>query len=81
MNLSFLVGRSTQVLGLASTGSMGPAWFLLGLPLSVIAVLALRGGFRLQRRFSHATFMRLMRMLLWAMAAVLAAQVARDYLR
>ena len=81
MNLSFLVGRSTQVLGLASTGNMGPAWFLLGVPLSVIAVLALRGGFRLQRRFSHATFMRLMRALLWAMAAVLAAQVARDYLR
>jgi uncharacterized membrane protein YfcA len=81
MNLSFLVGRSTQVLALVSGGNMGAAWFLLGAPLSVIAVMALRGGFRLQRRFSHATFMRLMRALLWAMAAVLALQVLRDYFR
>jgi uncharacterized membrane protein YfcA len=81
MNLSFLVGRSTQVLALVSGGNMGAVWFLLGVPLSVIAVLALRGGFRLQRRFSHATFMRLMRALLWAMAAVLAFQVLRDYFR
>jgi uncharacterized membrane protein YfcA len=81
MNLSFLVGRSTQVLALVSGGNMGGAWFLLGAPLSVIAVAALRGGFRLQRRFSHATFMRLMRALLWVMAAVLAAQVLRDVTR
>jgi uncharacterized membrane protein YfcA len=81
MNLSFLVGRSTQVLALVSGGNMGAAWFLLGVPLSAIAVLALRGGFRLQRRFSHAAFMRLMRALLCAMAAVLALQVLRDYFR
>lgn len=81
MNLSFLVGRSTQVLALVSGGHMGPAWFLASVPLSAIAVLGLRGGFRLQRRFSHATFMHLMRALLWMMAAVLATQVLRDYLR
>ena len=81
MNLSFLVGRSTQVLALAGTGNMGPKWFVLGVPLTLVAVLALRGGFRLQRRFSPQTFARLMRMLLWAMAAVLVAQVARAYLR
>jgi len=81
MNLSFLAGRSTQILALVSTGRMGLSWFILGVPLSVVAVLALGGGFWLQGRFSQATFARLMRALLWAMAAVLAGQVARDYLR
>lgn len=85
MNLSFLVGRSTQVLALVSTGRMGSAWFLLGVPLTLVAVTALRAGFALQKRFSPQTFSRLMRGLLWAMAVVLAAQVtlgyARDYLR
>jgi uncharacterized membrane protein YfcA len=85
MNLSFLSGRSTQVLALVSAGRMGPGWFLLGIPLTAIAVLALRGGFALQRRFSAATFARLMRVLLWAMSAVLVAQAlnafGRDYFR
>lgn len=81
MNLSFLAGRSTQVVALAASGQMALAWFLLGVPLSIVAVLALQGGFRLQRRFAPQTFARLMRALLWAMAAVLAVQVARGYLR
>ena len=81
MNLSFLAGRSTQVLALVSAGRMAPGWFLLGIPLSVLAVLALRLGFVLQRRFAPALFTRLMRGLLWAMAAVLAGQTLRDYLR
>ena len=80
MNLSFLSGRLTQVLAMISTGHMGLGWILLGVPLSVIAVAALSGGFRLQRRFSRATFARLMRALLWVMAAILAGQVVRDYL-
>jgi uncharacterized membrane protein YfcA len=80
MNLSFLTGRATQVMALVSTGHMGPVWILLGLPLCVVAVLALRLGFGLQRRFAPATFMRLMRGLLWAMATVLAIQAVRDYL-
>ena len=77
MNLSFLVGRSTQVLALASSGSMGAAWFVLGVPLTALAVLSLAAGFRLQRRFPAQTFVRLMRVLLWLMAATLLAQVAR----
>jgi len=81
MNLSFLAGRSTQVVAMVSTGRMGLAWFLLGVPLSLVAVLALFAGFRLQRRFSPATFASLMRALLWSMAAVLLGQVTRDYLR
>jgi uncharacterized membrane protein YfcA len=81
MNLSFLSGRATQVLAMVSAGRMGPGWFLLGIPLTLIAVLALRGGFALQRRFSPASFTRLMRVLLWAMAALLAVQALRDYLR
>jgi uncharacterized membrane protein YfcA len=81
MNLSFLTGRMTQALAMVSTGRMGLSWILLGVPLSVVAVAALAGGFRLQRRFSQATFVRLMRALLWIMAAVLAAQVAAGYFR
>ncbi len=77
MNLSFLVGRSTQVLALVSSGGMGPAWFVLGVPLTALAVLSLAVGFRLQRRFPAQTFVRLMRALLWVMAATLLAQVAR----
>lgn len=80
MNLSFLVGRSTQVLALVSTGHMGIAWFVLGVPLTLVAVLALAAGFRLQRRFAPPTFARLMRGLLWAMAATLIAQVLRSQL-
>lgn len=78
MNLSFLVGRSTQVLALVGSGRMGPAWFALGVPLTLVAVLALAAGFRLQRRFPARTFARLMRALLWLMAATLLAQVLRD---
>ncbi len=81
MNLSFLVGRSTQVLALVTTGRMGLAWFLLGVPLTLVAVAALRAGFALQQRFTPETFSRLMRLLLWAMAAVLTAQAARAYFR
>ena len=85
MNLSFLVGRSTQVMALVGSGHMGLVWFGLGVPLTALAVLSLAAGFRLQRRFPAQTFVRLMRALLWLMAGTLLAQVARalaaDYLR
>jgi len=78
MNLCFLVGRSTQVMALVSAGQMGAAWFALGVPMTAIALLALAGGFRLQRRFAPEVFARLMRVLLWAMAATLLLQVLRS---
>ena len=81
LNLSFLVGRSTQALTLAWSGPLGLGMLLLSVPLSVIATLALGGGFRLQRHIEPATFARLLRAVLWAMAATLAGQVGRAYFR
>jgi len=81
LNLSFLVGRATQAVALASAGRLGTGLALLSLPLSVICVSSLALGFRLQRRIRPEVFARLLRIVLWAMAATLVVQVALAYLR
>ncbi|SPJ15640.1 conserved membrane hypothetical protein [Burkholderiales bacterium] len=80
LNLSFLVGRSTQALALAASGQLGSPIVMLSLPLCLIAVLALWVGFRLQRRIRPETFNRLLRIVLWTMAATLAGQAGSGYL-
>lgn len=80
LNLSFLVGRSAQALTLALSGQLGSAMLLLSLPLSLISVLALVVGFALQRRIHAQTFARIVRVVLWTMAATLVGQVGVGYL-
>jgi uncharacterized membrane protein YfcA len=81
LNLSFLVGRSTQAVAMAGAGRLGIGLVLLSVPLSVVCVSSLALGFRLQRRIRPQVFALLLRIVLWAMAATLAAQVMLGYLR
>ena len=81
LNLSFFVGRSAQAVSLLSSGQLHSALVVLSLPLSLISVLALAGGFRLRPRINAATFTRIVRVTLWAMAITLSGQVAAGYLR
>jgi uncharacterized membrane protein YfcA len=81
LNLSFLVGRVTQALAVAAAGRWSAVLIWLSLPLCLIAVLALAAGFALQRHIRPNTFLRILRTVLWTMAAMLVAQVARGYLR
>lgn len=75
LNLCFLVGRSTQAVTLAMAGKLGWSTFAGTLPLTAIAVLTLFVGMRLQARVGPAVFRLLLRNVLWAMAALLVAQV------
>ncbi len=81
LNLSFLVGRSTQGVALAATGKLSAGIALISVPLSVLSVACLFAGFRLQRHIRPETFARLVQIILWAMAAMLAGQVALAYFR
>ena len=81
LNLSFFVGRSAQAVSLLTSGQLYSALVLFSLPLSVIAVLALAAGFRLQPRIRAATFTRIVRATLWTMAMTLIGQVALAYFR
>jgi uncharacterized membrane protein YfcA len=76
LNLCFLAGKTTQAasLGIANVG--GRVLLAQSLPLTVIAVLALLGGMRLQSRMRQETYRRVLRATLWAMAILLTGQVA-----
>jgi uncharacterized protein len=80
MNLSFLVGRATQTVALAASGQMGLGLVLLSVPLSVISVLALAVGFRVQPHIPPQTLARLLRAVLWTMATILLVQALKGYL-
>jgi uncharacterized membrane protein YfcA len=81
LNLSFLVGRLTQAVAVALAGRWRADLVWLSLPLCLIAVLGLTAGFRLQHHIHPNTFLRVLRGVLWTMAAILVAQVLRSYLR
>ncbi len=80
LNLSFLVGRATQAIAVASAGRWSAALVWLSLPLCLVAVLALAVGFRLQRHIRPNTFRPLLRIVLWSLAAILAGQALISYL-
>lgn len=81
LNLSFFVGRSAQAVSLLYSGQLRSALVALSLPLSLVSVLALVGGFRLRSRINAASFARIVRGTLWAMAITLAGQVAVAYFK
>jgi uncharacterized protein len=76
LNLCFLVGRSTQVVAFGLSGHLGVAVLAATAPLTVISVAALFVGLRIQRRIRPPVFQAILRKVLWAMALVLAVQVA-----
>ncbi len=80
MNLSFLVGKSTQFATLAASGIVAPSLWLLTLPLAVIAAIASWFGTRIRHRINSATYRIWMRRMLMTMAIILLVQVAYRFL-
>lgn len=78
LNLSFLTGRVTQAVAVALAGRWNASLVWLSLPLCFVAVGALSLGFRMQQRIPHEGFQRILRGVLWAMAAILVLQVLRS---
>lgn len=75
LNLCFLVGRSTQAVTFAAAGKLTGAIISTTLPLTALSIAVLLAGMRIQRRIRPEHFHRLLRALLWLMAAALVAQV------
>jgi uncharacterized membrane protein YfcA len=76
MNACFLVGKVSQAVVFAVHGRVtldGLAWTL---PVCVVAYVGYVGGRRLQHRVTPALYRKLIRGVLWAMAALLVAQAA-----
>ena len=76
MNISFLVGKTTQFAALAVTGIATPATWLMTLPLALLAVAATLLGSRVRSRIDGPTYARWMRYMLFAMAMILLLQFA-----
>ena len=74
MNLSFLMGKSTQVATWAAAGGMSPALWLAVAAFTVPSVAALFFGMRVRSRIDAATYRRWLRAALWVMAALLVGQ-------
>lgn len=76
MNISFFVGKSTQLATLMSSGIATPMHWLVTLPLAVIATIASLYGSRVRSRIDGETYRVWMKRLLLTMAMILLAQVA-----
>lgn len=74
MNACFLVGKVTQAATFAAHGQLGMGTVAFALPLCAIALLGYACGRRLAPRVKPETYRRLIRGVLWAMAALLLAQ-------
>ena len=81
MNISFLVGKSTQFATLAASGIASPMHWLVTLPLAVIATVASLYGSRVRSRIDGETYRIWMRRMLLTMALILLTQVAYQQLR
>jgi ABC-type uncharacterized transport system permease subunit len=76
MNISFFVGKSTQLATLMASGIATPMHWLVTLPLAVIATIASLYGSRVRSRIDGETYRVWMKRLLLTMAMILLAQVA-----
>jgi uncharacterized membrane protein YfcA len=74
LNLCFLAGRLTQAVTLGLAHQVDASTLVATAPLTLVSLLALWVGLRLQRRIDPAVFRGLLRNTLWAMAALLAVQ-------
>jgi uncharacterized membrane protein YfcA len=81
MNISFFVGKSTQLATLAASGIASPMHWLVTLPLAVIATIASLYGSRVRSRIDGETYRLWMRRMLLTMALILLTQVVYQQLR
>jgi uncharacterized membrane protein YfcA len=75
LNLCFIAGKVTQATNLGLTQAGGAHVLGASLPLTAIAVVTVLGGLRIQSRLRPEMYRRLLRVVLWAMALLLLAQV------
>jgi hypothetical protein len=76
MNACFLVGKVSQAAVFALHGRVNGAMLLATLPVCAVGFAGYAAGRRLQSRVSPAAYRRMIRVVLWCMAALLVAQAA-----
>ena len=81
MNACFLVGKLAQVAVFAAHGLFTSEGLLLTVPVTVVALVGYWIGLRLQPRVRPEVYRKVIRGVLWAMAALLCFQVAWSTLR
>ena len=81
LNLCFLGGKLVQGTTLGLAGEIALTAVIANVPLTLIALAGMGIGTLLQRRISAATYSRLLRWVLFAIALVLAWQGSRYFLR
>lgn len=80
MNISFFVGKVTQLATLGASDIAAPSLWLLTVPLAVVATVTSLIGTRLRSRIDGPTYSIWMRRMLMTMAIILLTQVAYRYL-
>lgn len=80
MNMSFFVGKSTQLATLAASDIASPSLWLLTLPLAGVAAITSLLGTRTRSRINGETYKIWMRRMLMAMVIILLLQTAYRYL-
>jgi uncharacterized protein len=81
MNACFLVGKASQAAVFAAHGLFDTEGLLLTIPVTVVALLGYVAGLRLQPRVKPEMYRKVIRGVLWAMAALLVGQVAFAWVR
>src|SRR3954465_1269735 len=76
LNACFLVGKVTQAVVFAAHGRVSGDGLLLTLPVCIVGYAGYVAGRRVQSRFSPALYRKMIRAVLWGMAALLVAQAA-----
>ena len=81
LNLCFLGGKVVQAATLGVAGEINVASAVANVPLTLVALAGMWAGTRLKRRISPATYSRVLRQVLFAIAVVLSWQGARYFFR
>jgi len=81
LNLCFLGGRVAQVATFGSAGAYGADVLLFAVPTVIAALAGVFIGGYFQSRIPPGTWRKIIRAVLWTMAAILLAQALRGWLR
>src|SRR4051812_47299592 len=79
LNLCFFVGRTMQAATLGISGKLGMTTLVATAPLTVLSVVVVLVGMRIQSRIHPEVYQRLLRKILWVMVVILVIQVVRHY--
>jgi hypothetical protein len=79
MNLCFATGKATQLFTFVASGSVAPQFWLMTLPLAVIAVGASLHGITVRQRITDASYRRWLQRALFVMALILLVQYAYQW--